>query len=320
MEKDCISIVVPVYNCHDYLEKCLDSLIHQTYQNLEIVLVDDGSKDDSGAICDRYAIKDKRIKVIHQENGGVAIARNVGVKNTSGKYIGFVDSDDFIELNMYESLYQSLTHNQADIACCGRIDEPMNRKVFQLDEPIVYDKQQAMESFLLTKTIGGSFCEKLYRRELLEDINFITEYIPDDFITLYSIFKKANKISHTGLASYHYLYRTSSVSHSKFNPKYVGLTIYSKQILNDVQESFPSLVDEAQYLFFHKTIYGAKLAIKDSGKKQDLQTFVKEIKENYTEIQKNKYLERSYKVFASAIKFNIAKLVVTIASKLKLMH
>ena len=116
--KDLISVIIPVYNVDKYLERCIDSVIVQTYSNLEIILVDDGSNDDSGIICDRYAKFDDRIKVIHKKNGGVSSARNEGIKYCNGKYIGFVDSDDYIDSTMYEYLYNLLISNDADISCC----------------------------------------------------------------------------------------------------------------------------------------------------------------------------------------------------------
>ena len=115
---DLISIVMPVYNVEKYLEKAVNSVIKQTYKNLEIILVDDGSKDSSGVLCDELAKKDTRIKVIHQENAGLSAARNAGIKLATGKYIGFMDSDDLIAENMYETLYNALIKNGAKLAMC----------------------------------------------------------------------------------------------------------------------------------------------------------------------------------------------------------
>ena len=113
-----VSIIVPVYNVEKYLERCLDSLINQTLKDIEIILVDDGSTDDSGNICDKYAKKDKRIKVIHKENGGLSDARNIGLSIANGRYLQFVDSDDFIHKQMIEILYNTIINNNADISIC----------------------------------------------------------------------------------------------------------------------------------------------------------------------------------------------------------
>ena len=122
-----ISIIVPIYNVEKYLKKCIDSIINQTYKNLEIILVDDGSPDNCGKICDEYAKKDNRIKVIHKENGGVSSARNVGVENATGEYIGFVDSDDYIEKDMYEVLINNLKKENADISIISNYEVYKNK-------------------------------------------------------------------------------------------------------------------------------------------------------------------------------------------------
>ena len=118
-----ISVIVPVYNVAPYLTRCLDSIVMQTWQNLEIILVDDGSRDDSVGICDLYAARDARIRVIHKENGGLSSARNAGLDIAAGEYVGFVDSDDWIEPDMFEYLLQNAENYGADIATCGHVDE-----------------------------------------------------------------------------------------------------------------------------------------------------------------------------------------------------
>ena len=116
---DLISVIIPIYNVEQYLKECLESVINQTYRNLEIILVDDGSKDKSGKICDEYKNKDERIKVVHKENGGLSDARNAGMKIATGKYIQFIDSDDFIDKDMIETLYNLIIENEADISMCS---------------------------------------------------------------------------------------------------------------------------------------------------------------------------------------------------------
>ena len=117
-----ISIIVPVYNVEKYLSKCIDSIINQTYKNIEIILIDDGSTDSSGAICDKYALVDSRIHVLHIENSGVSNARNVGLNHATGDYIGFVDSDDYIEPNMYELLLEELIADDVDVVQCNHAE------------------------------------------------------------------------------------------------------------------------------------------------------------------------------------------------------
>ena len=117
-----ISVIVPVYNVEQYLERCVDSIINQTYKNLEILLVNDGSTDNSGQLCDELAKKDDRIRVIHKENGGLSDARNVGIDEAEAELIGFIDSDDYIDEDMYETLYRQLRESNADLSMCGHYD------------------------------------------------------------------------------------------------------------------------------------------------------------------------------------------------------
>ncbi|WP_322018790.1 glycosyltransferase [Clostridium butyricum] len=165
-----ISIIVPIYNMQKYLRKCLDTLIKQTYDKLEIILVDDGSTDSSGVICDEYLLKDNRIKVIHKENAGVSDARNVGIAIAKGEYIGFVDPDDYIELNMYEKLLYLIKNNDCDIAICGYVIEDENgNSVKNLDKEIkniILNSEKAMKLLInngnLEVILGISYIKETY--------------------------------------------------------------------------------------------------------------------------------------------------------------
>ena len=137
--KDLISVIIPIYNVEKYLNKCIDSIINQTYKNLEIILVDDGSPDNCPQICDEYAKKDNRIKVIHKKNGGVSSARNVGLINSTGNYIGFIDPDDYIEPIMYEKLLKVLKESNTLVSMCGfyKIKDNKIIKIDNYDEKII---------------------------------------------------------------------------------------------------------------------------------------------------------------------------------------
>ena len=163
-----ISVIVPVYNVEKYIRKCLDSIVNQTYRDLEIILVDDGSTDASGAICDEYAEKDIRIKVIHKENGGQSSARNLGLDIATGEYIGFVDSDDTIELETYHLLVSSMQGN--DIVICG------HNVVYEEKTETCCREESALDNAGLWSEVFGrlnnAVWNKLYRRELLKGIYF----------------------------------------------------------------------------------------------------------------------------------------------------
>ncbi len=224
-----ISVVVPVYNVEKYLERCILSIINQTYQNLEIILVDDGSTDNSGVICDEFAQKDPRIKVIHKENGGLSDARNAGIKAASGDYIGFIDSDDYISHQMYEKLLVTLEENKADISICNYVyvDEitgEEDKKMSSLS-PIkteVLTKHQGYEK-LNAYVDGYSFYvtawNKLYKKELFSDILFAKGKLHEDEFIVHKLFEKCEKIAVTEDILYFYVIRQGSIMNSKATEK-----------------------------------------------------------------------------------------------------
>ena len=242
-----ISVIVPVYNVEKYLEKCLDSIITQTYEHLEVILVDDGSKDSSGKICDRYAKLDKRIKVIHKDNGGQASARNLALSISSGSFVGFVDSDDWIEPNMYEELINGIGQN--DIAVCGRyrVDETTGErsKVFTSDCPIIIDNKEAVRRFLTFDMIDAASWDKLFRRKLLDGVLYPEGYICEDLPFVYNSLKKANGVIQIGKPLYNYLQRSGSTSKSSFSQKTLGMYLYPKEISEDAMKKWPDLAREA---------------------------------------------------------------------------
>ncbi|PKN51066.1 MAG: hypothetical protein CVU55_13080 [Deltaproteobacteria bacterium HGW-Deltaproteobacteria-13] len=217
MEKEkLISVIIPIYNVEHYLEKCLDSIVGQSYRNLEIILVDDGSRDGSGEICDRYASRDGRIKVIHRENGGVSAARNSGLNVATGEYLGFADSDDWLESDMYKFLQNDLLSAQADIACCGffltfnHIEEPNDKSYTHS----VLERDEALELLLQDGIIQSHFWSKLYKRDLSNGFRMPEGKTFEDIFTQHLIFEKARRVVLHNVPQYHYLQRSASISGS----------------------------------------------------------------------------------------------------------
>ena len=173
-----LSIIVPVYKVEKYLSKCIDSILAQTFTDFELILIDDGSPDRCGEICDEYAAKDSRIIVIHQQNKGVSTARNAGLKIAKGKYIGFVDSDDWIEQEMYEQMLQTVKHNSAEIVTCGMRDWDENGNFLRdiLKQEGECDRiEMLIQLFSSPDQLGGSCCNKVFQRSAIADI-----YFPED--------------------------------------------------------------------------------------------------------------------------------------------
>ena len=161
-EKPLISVIVPIYKVEKYLNKCVKSIINQTYKNLEIILVDDGSPDNCGKICDKLAERDDRIRIIHKKNGGLSSARNAGIEIANGEYIGFVDSDDYIDNDMFETLYNNIKDNNADLSIIGYQIETIDNKVikyFELEEKIYeYESLIRYIKSHITKEIMDDIC------------------------------------------------------------------------------------------------------------------------------------------------------------------
>ncbi len=214
-----ISIIVPVYQVEKYLEKCITSIITQTYKNLEIILVDDGSIDNCPMICDQFQKKDARIKVIHQKNGGLSYARNIGLKIATGEYIGFVDSDDWIEPNMYEILMSALQTTGADIAVCGRQIEYENFKPNSIDikasEINFYSAEEALKIIIQDRGfIRNAVWDKLFKRNILQEIKFPKNKIYEDILWTAQVIGNANIIIYIDYPLYHYFQHIESLTHN----------------------------------------------------------------------------------------------------------
>ena len=212
-EKALISIIIPVYKVEKYLEKCIQSVINQTYENLQIILVDDGSPDNCGKICDEYAKKDHRIEVIHKSNGGLSDARNKGLEIAKGEYIGFVDSDDYIEADMYEVLYNLLKQYNADVSICNFYTVSQGKiSIKNADNGInEYNRIEILKEILLDKNIQSYAWNKLYKKELFDEIKYPIGKKYEDIGTTFYLLEKCNKVVVTGKSEYYYINRQDSI-------------------------------------------------------------------------------------------------------------
>lgn len=209
-----ISIIVPVYKVEQYLSRCIDSILNQTFQDFELILVDDGSPDNCGEICNKYALKDNRIKVIHKENGGLSDARNVGLDIATGEYISFVDSDDVVHPQMYTRLYDLIQRTGAEIAQCEyvRFDKEIEFQSLSEDaEEIICTNVEALDLLIESNRFVPPVWNKLYKRELFSNIRFPKGKIHEDEYTTYKLFYEANKIAYLNLPMYYYFINDSGI-------------------------------------------------------------------------------------------------------------
>lgn len=212
-EKALISIIIPVYKVEKYLEKCIQSVINQTYENLQIILVDDGSPDNCGKICDEYAQKDHRIEVIHKSNGGLSDARNKGLEIAKGEYIGFIDSDDYIESDMYEVLYNLLKQYNADVSICNFYTVSQGKIAIKNAENGIkeYNRIEILKEVLLDNNIQSYAWNKLYKKELFDEIKYPVGKKYEDIGTTFYLLEKCNKVVVTGKPEYYYINRQDSI-------------------------------------------------------------------------------------------------------------
>ncbi|MCU7695109.1 glycosyltransferase family 2 protein [Haoranjiania flava] len=219
--KPLISIIVPAYNVEAYIDKCLASLHSQTLQDIEVIVINDGSTDNTGAVCEAWKAKDNRLHIIHQENKGISETRNIGLAASKGHFIGFVDGDDWVEPQMFERLYNAVQNYSADIAMCGAILDEADKTIKIHDHA---QKEQRLDACtalikLLWDKYVRSYCwNKIFRASLFKDIFFPPGRIFEDYSTVYKLFAKANAVVHTGTNDYHYIQRPGSIL-SSLNPK-----------------------------------------------------------------------------------------------------
>jgi len=217
--KSLISVIVPIYNVEDYLDRCIESIVKQTYDNLEIILVDDGSPDNCPEVCDRWADKDERIKVIHKENSGVGMARNAGIDLSCGDYIMFVDSDDYIQNNAVELLYDRLIDDNSDFSIGKHVDAyddgSINDSFCSWMNDVVLDKKGVISQFGKLKFFSVAPWGKLYKAEIFSDIRFPSISCGEDMWIFSDILEKCSKVSVVNEKVYYYYQRSGSTIHQK---------------------------------------------------------------------------------------------------------
>ncbi len=243
-----ISIIVPAYNVEKYLSRCIDSVLVQTFSNFELILIDDGSTDHSSEICDKYAAKDSRIKVIHKENGGQSSARNTGLEIATGKYIGFVDSDDWISTDCFEYLYTLIEKFNADAVSADFVFAYENKPFsFQSDknpkEKIIASAEDILCYYLKQDKMHGkndfAVWGKLFKRELFHELRFPTSKIFEDNIINFKLFQKCSRYVKSTKKIYAYFQRDISTTKSILTLKHLALIDVSKEMLTIAEKNYP---------------------------------------------------------------------------------
>lgn len=282
-ENPLISVVVPIFNVEKYLERCVQSIRCQTYSNIEIILVDDGSTDCSGNICDFYKNQDKRIKVIHKQNGGLSDARNVGIKLAQGEYLTCVDSDDFISTLFVENLWRAVKEGHCDIATSWFVEFyegdiiPKSEKVECKDIQVI-DRERFYERLLYQKGVEVSAWGKLYKSELFQNIEYPKGKLYEDIPTTYLLIEKVTNIAVIPNIDYFYFQRKNSIAQSQFSIKKMDAIYYMNNFKNFITINYPSLKRAAECRYF-STLCNILFQIQDA-------EFVQQKKELWNEVKK----------------------------------
>ena len=310
-----ISIIVPVYNAEKYLRKCIESILNQTFKDFELILVDDGSTDSSGKICDEYALKDSRIKVIHKENGGLSSARNAGLDVAKGEYIGFVDSDDWIEMDMYGELYRLIKENNTDISVCGINNiKDIKYKNENLKEKIQIIKKEG-EEFKKNRYgeyyLGVSVWNKLYRKEVIEDIRFLKDRIYEDLPFGIEVFAKIKSYVYTSKKLYNYFQLNESTTRSKISLKHLS-------ILKNTLYCYEKVSEEYKQMFLNNIvgncIYICVVVVNEKSILEN-KNLLKGMKEILVS-NKNLIKKIEYKNFKEKLQFEVIKMSPVLFCKL----
>lgn len=292
-----ISVIIPIYNMEKYLKKCVWSVINQSYKNIEILLIDDGSKDNSPQICDEFLQIDERIKVFHKKNGGLSDAKNYGIKKATGDYITFVDADDWIESNMYEEMLLKMKKENADISICGRYIDYENGRSIKWNNPneIKMNKEEALIYLNSFYKFDMASWDKIYKKELFNGIEFPYGKKCEDAYTTYLLFAKCKKIIYIPECFYHYFQRKGSISrNAEINMDYIYA---AAEQMKYIEKFFPSIsyVGKTNYAFAIKSTYQVSIERKIK-LNEEYKQLKKDAKKYTMDVIRNKYISVKKKI------------------------
>ena len=260
-----ISVIVPIYNVEKYLARCVDSIVNQTYKNLEIILVDDGSPDRCPQMCDDYAEKDSRIKVVHKNNGGLSDARNAGMAVATGEYISFIDSDDYVSDDFFECLLDVMNKENSDIAECSVVKFYEDNRFDEFSDDLsvkTYDTQDAMSALIAENPFHQHVWNKLYKTELVKDIPYAVGKLNEDEFWTYQVFGRANKVSKLNKTMYYYFQRNSSIMGVGYNIRRLDALEGKVNRQKYIENNFPELSTQAKIDLYGSCMFAYQSVLK----------------------------------------------------------
>lgn len=284
-----VSVIVPVYNVEEYLGRCVDSILSQTYENLEVILVDDGATDSSGRICDHYAAQDHRVKVVHKENGGLSSARNAGIDVACGEWLEFVDSDDWIEPDAVESMLQEALAHQVELVLGGRWD--VSAATGEKKKGLCPKCREVISGVEMVRRIfrwqncDSSACDKLFHKRLFREIRFPYGKVVEDVPVMYRIVLDAGRIAMLDKPIYNYYHRSGSISYTTVSERNFHFSEHTAVIYPYILKNYPQLKQEARYLRVRSLVYSVQSV--DLASREDYRKFALRCMEERRELRKH---------------------------------
>ena len=303
-----ISVIVPVYKVEPYIHKCVDSILGQTFSDIQVILVDDGSPDTCGDICEEYAKKDERVQVVHKENGGLSDARNAGIPYAKGEYVIFLDSDDYVEKDMLEYLYTNIKKARADMATCGIYEVYKDRiEAQEEEEDFVCSGEEAFRCILRGHTIRGEIWNKLILKSCMEDLRFPKGRLYEDIYYTVDLMQRVKTVAVGTKPKYYYLHREDSITGRAYRPQLFDIIDGYTKNYRVVKKAFPALEKEAQCLWiWSRFIVLDKMLMEDDFRTlegyKELKRF---IRRHLFVILRNPYFQKKRKISAFVLFINV---------------
>ena len=300
MIKELISVIIPIYNVEKYICKCVDSILRQSYANIEIILVDDGSPDNCGVICDEYEKKDRRVQVIHKENGGLSSARNIGLEKATGEYVVFVDSDDWIEGTYIEKLYYRLKENKADIAvpafclCYENGTQMVDSRISKCTD---YTSEEALEIFLFNGYLTPCVASKMWKKGIWDKIRCPEGKLFEDQFTTYKLLMNADKIVYEPKVYYYYYKRDGSIGHTAFSNRTYDLLEAINEEYSVITSKYPKIKASMKVArAVWKLVFVNMMITSDAMELDVIKNIQKEIRKSIYSIIKSNFLPSIRKI------------------------
>lgn len=311
-----VSIIVPIYNVEKELSRCIGSLLKQSYRNIEIILVDDGSTDNCPAICAESAAADGRIRIIHRENGGLSAARNSGLDVATGEYLSFVDADDWVAKDFIETLVVNMEQESADISIIGYTmvwDDGRERRFSSDEQYYVFDREEAIRELLIHKKFQCMVCQKMYKAEIFSQLRFPEGKLYEDVAVGLPTFLLCNKVVCCGKSKYFYYQRSGSIVNSKFNKEKLYFLDCCKKIIQ-YSDSLDGMYDMEAHSYYLRAIMMLLLQIYDSDGENEQSKIInnlkKEIRVQNRYIWKSPYLETRKRIVLMLLAINFPRKVL----------